>query len=185
MGRPFYISEIDISDIPILNSDYDLPEPYNRTLFRTQNINPAIRLGIREKWNYNSVHEISPWNGICESIREVIKPFSGDGYNIRSSWMNYYSEGNAVQWHHHIRQGVDITTLLFLNTSKTPLVLSTITTNEDFERIGRGEKFSIPITHQIDTIAGRVVAFSSRMAHMVPKCYDERWTLTTNFNRVI
>ena len=110
----YYLTTIDMADIPNLNENYNLPPPYNKILFKTQPTNPAIKLGIKTKYNYNGVHNIRPWSNICQRVHAAIQPYLNGKYRIYSSWINYYEQGNAVQWHHHIRQLVDINSILFL-----------------------------------------------------------------------
>jgi len=166
-----YLTNIDITDIPNLNDNYNLPPPYNKILFKTRPTNPAIKLGIKTKYNYNEVHNIRPWSNICQRVHNAIQPYLNGKYRIYSSWLNYYKQGNAVQWHHHIRQLVDINTILFLTDNPSPLLLSPSRPEDKKETI-----------HTIQSIAGNVVAFKSNMAHMVPECeVAGRWTLTTNF----
>ena len=180
----FYITQINISDVPVLNDTYDLPYPFNKKPFQTSQDADAANLGIKHKFNYHNCHKTPQWKIICERVRRAITPFYGD-LLIETSWISCYREGNAVQWHHHMRQMTDITTLLFLNTHPTPLMLSTTTTLDDFNQIKMGKKIEIPVTDIIDSVAGKLIAFGVDMAHMVTECKNpERWTLATNFRKI-
>lgn len=182
--KSFYVTQINISDIPTLNDTYDLPYPFNKKHFQTAQDSDAANLGIKHKFNFHNCHKTPQWKIICERVRRAIIPFYGD-LLIETSWISCYKEGNSVQWHHHMRQMTDITTLLFLNTHPTPLMLSTTTTLDDFNKIKIGEKIEIHVTDKIDSVAGKLIAFDVDMAHMVPECKNhERWTLAANFKKI-
>jgi hypothetical protein len=183
----YYLTKIDIQDLPELNENYHLPPPYNRVVFNTKQVNPGIQLGSKTKYNYNGVHNITPWSSICQRVHDGIQPFLNNNYRICSSWINYYRESNAVQWHeHYTRQLIDITTILFLTSNPSPLLLSASTTPKDFENLRKTGNIHIEVTDTIETIAGNVIAFRGDMAHMVSECkLPNRWTLTTNFKRVL
>jgi hypothetical protein len=182
--KPFYVTRINISDVPVLSDSYDLPYPHNKKPFQTRPDQSGVNLGIKHKFNYHNCHKTPDWKIICERVRVSLAPFYGE-LLIENSWLNCYKEGNAVQWHNHLLQKTYITSLLFLNTHPTPLMLSTSTTLDDWDEIKRGNKTEICITDKIDTLAGKLIAFETGIAHMVPECEKpDRWTLTTNFRKI-
>ena len=190
--EPIYITDIDISDLPLLNDNYDLPAPYSKYKFEIPKLHFLRRTtGIfKEKWNFNNVHEIMPWKDICARVTNSSKPYYdliGDDsttYSIFSSWLSaYLIQGDAVVWHNHHnittnRQQSDVSALLFLTSHPTPLLVSRLPGNSYMKTQ------KIVVTDTIDTVAGRLVIFGGNTFHMVPPIDQPgRWTLAIQFKK--
>ena len=187
--EPIYITDIDISDLPLLNDNYDLPAPYSKHKFETPKPNFFRRTtGIfKEKWNFDNVHEIMPWKDICARVTNSSKPYYdsiGDDsttYSISSSWLSaYLNPGESVMWHKHLNTDdpCDATALLFLTSHPTPLLVSRLPGNSYMKTQ------QIVVTDTIDTVAGRLVIFGGNIFHMVPPIDQPgRWTLAIQFKK--
>jgi hypothetical protein len=187
--EPIYITDIDISDLPLLNDNYDLSAPYSKHKFETPRSNFLRRTtGVfKEKWNFDNVHEIMPWKDICARVTNSIKPYYdliGDDsttYSILSSWLSaYLNPGESVMWHkhHNTDYPFDATALLFLTSHPTPLLVSRLPGNSYMKTQ------KIVVTDTIDTVAGRLVIFGGDVFHMVPPIDQPgRWTLAIQFKK--
>lgn len=186
--EPVYITDIDLSDLPLLNDNYNLPAPYSKHKFETPRTHFLRRTAgiVKEKWNFDNVHDIMPWKNICARVTNSSKPYYnliGDDsttYSISSSWLSaYLNPGDSVLWHkhHNTESPYDVTALLFLTSHPTPLLVSRLP--------GSYMKTEeIVVTDTIDTVAGRLVIFGGNVFHMVPPIDQPgRWTLAIQFKK--